>query len=80
MSAVPDVLDDYWLDDLTANLLDEYVELGGLGASFSPDTEGMGCAQQLDAEVPKRWVKREAHYSFWFCERAADHCTAPSGI
>lgn len=54
MASVPDVLDDYWLDDLTANLLDEYVGLGGIGASFTPDN-GMGCIKaEPIAEVPKR--------------------------
>lgn len=54
MASVPDVLDDYWLDDLTANLLDEYVGMGGIGASFTPDN-GMGYIKaQPIAEVPKR--------------------------
>uniref|UniRef100_A0A7S0QV22 BHLH domain-containing protein n=1 Tax=Pyramimonas obovata TaxID=1411642 RepID=A0A7S0QV22_9CHLO len=54
MASVPDVLDDYWLDDLTANLLDEYVGLGGMGASFTQNT-GMACIKaQHVAEVPKR--------------------------
>ena len=59
MASVPDVLDDYWLDDLTANLLDEYVGMGGIGASFTPDN-GMGYIKaQPTAEVPKRWAKSQ---------------------
>lgn len=34
MASVPDVLDDYWLDDLTADLLDDYVDVGGM--PFTP--------------------------------------------
>lgn len=56
MASVPDVLDDYWLDDLTANLLDEYVGMGGMGASFTHQHNGLASikAQPGPAEVPKR--------------------------